>query len=494
MPTNSFTITSDASVQSPPLSYTSDASIQSPPLSYTSDSFVGTSTAYTSDSEIAAQSIQPTSALLYACNAQIGPLVIVSGLLRGPCQPCCAFDVLVPSDLDYGSSVYATQALSFVIDCPPGYVCQPGQFPVTITIPPEQIPPVRIVPGVTTLVLQGCKSAIVATIPPGSNQTQTAAIISSMQQQWAQQQAECNAILSFRPRKQVMPKVLPSACVGYPYSQTIIPFAGSGPYLMDVVGILPFGLSFDQTGPTTGSISGTTDEPGTTYVTVRAANNAGQFMDANYVLNVMGITNADSIPSGVLNTPFNYQLEAMGSLTTITFAVTSGNLPVGLTIDATGLISGTPTSSGTNDVTIQLTDTSGNNCLANITLVISGEQFVTPDIYSAAVSYFNMNLAAGLYRIRYINGALKYNAGQGWALNALGTLGYMVRYSLGDVFFPGTTSISFVTQSDVESANSGAHIDIVHNGGPIGVWLYDTIYPDNVPGNPNPTFSLTQLS
>lgn len=59
----------------------------------------------------------------------------------------------------------------------------------------------------------------------------------------------------------------------------------------------------------------------------------------------------------------------------------------------------------------------------------------------------------------------------------------------GDLLFPASTTV-FITEAPVYADNAGKFIDIVHKGGPIGMYLGDFPYGDNVAGTPNPTFNL----
>src|SRR5205823_26583 len=64
-----------------------------------------------------------------------------------------------------------------------------------------------------------------------------------------------------------------------------------------------------------------------------------------------------SLPSATVNSPYSATLSATGGSGTYTFAVTSGGLPLGLTLNATtGLLSGTPTTSRTSTFAITGTD------------------------------------------------------------------------------------------------------------------------------------------
>ena len=63
-----------------------------------------------------------------------------------------------------------------------------------------------------------------------------------------------------------------------------------------------------------------------------------------------------TLSDGTQGTFYNATLSATGGLTPYSWAVTGGTLPPGLTLDITGTITGTPTSSGTFTFTIKVTD------------------------------------------------------------------------------------------------------------------------------------------
>ncbi|MBX3401107.1 MAG: VCBS repeat-containing protein [Gemmataceae bacterium] len=71
--------------------------------------------------------------------------------------------------------------------------------------------------------------------------------------------------------------------------------------------------------------------------------------------------------NGSLNTPYNQTLTAslpgLPAGTTFTFALDSGNLPAGLTLSSAGVISGTPTSTGTANFSITATASTGDLAL-----------------------------------------------------------------------------------------------------------------------------------
>jgi hypothetical protein len=67
-----------------------------------------------------------------------------------------------------------------------------------------------------------------------------------------------------------------------------------------------------------------------------------------------------TLPAGTLNIPFNQTVTASGGTGAITFGVSAGSLPTGLSLNSsTGVISGTPTSANNFAFTIEATDSVG---------------------------------------------------------------------------------------------------------------------------------------
>ncbi|WP_343630983.1 choice-of-anchor J domain-containing protein [Fluviicola sp.] len=66
-----------------------------------------------------------------------------------------------------------------------------------------------------------------------------------------------------------------------------------------------------------------------------------------------------SVAGGVAGTAYSQSLSQTGALGTPNFAVTAGALPPGLTLSASGTISGTPTATGTFNFTVTVSDNSG---------------------------------------------------------------------------------------------------------------------------------------
>jgi len=76
--------------------------------------------------------------------------------------------------------------------------------------------------------------------------------------------------------------------------------------------------------------------------------------------------------SGVVGAPYHGVVVASGGTAPYTFAITSGALPAGLTLDAaTGEITGTPTESGTFVITFEVTDDDAATAEGECTIAIA---------------------------------------------------------------------------------------------------------------------------
>jgi hypothetical protein len=89
------------------------------------------------------------------------------------------------------------------------------------------------------------------------------------------------------------------------------------------------------------------------------------------VLSVLAISPA-TIPAGTAGVSYGpVTFTATGGSGTVTFAVTAGSLPSGLTLSPAGVLSGTPTQTGSHPITITATDSQHDTGSENLTLIIN---------------------------------------------------------------------------------------------------------------------------
>lgn len=148
---------------------------------------------------------------------------------------------------------------------------------------------------------------------------------------------------------------------GSVFSQSFSASGGTGPYAYSLSGALPSGLTFTAA---TGVLSGTPTQTGTFPITVSvtdATTGAGAPYAAsrNYTLTVSPPTIAIApltLPFGAAGAPYSQTLTASGGVAPYTFQVVAGSLPAGVSLSASGVLSGTPTAAGTFNVSVRASD------------------------------------------------------------------------------------------------------------------------------------------
>ena len=78
-----------------------------------------------------------------------------------------------------------------------------------------------------------------------------------------------------------------------------------------------------------------------------------------------------TLPAATAETAYSQTVTASGGTPPYTYAVTGGALPAGLSLSSGGVISGTPTASGSFSFTVTVTDSSGSKVTASYTLTVN---------------------------------------------------------------------------------------------------------------------------
>jgi hypothetical protein len=160
---------------------------------------------------------------------------------------------------------------------------------------------------------------------------------------------------------------------GTAFSQTFTQTGAIGGATFSInSGSLPAGLTLSSAGV----LSGTPTQTGSFPITVKVTDGNGcTGIGATYTLTIgcqtISVTNP-ATTTGTIQVAFSQTFTQTGAIGGATFSLNSGSLPAGLTLSSAGVLSGTPTVTGSFPITIKVTD--GNGCTgvsATYNLVIS---------------------------------------------------------------------------------------------------------------------------
>ncbi len=165
---------------------------------------------------------------------------------------------------------------------------------------------------------------------------------------------------------------LPAGTVGAVYSTTLSASGGSAPYTFALNGgTLPNGLALSGQG----TISGTPILNGEFAVTIRVTDSIGGTATASYTITIGGsgtlAITTTNLPSAPLGQPYNAAVVVSGGVLPYSFSIIGGNLPPGISLQANGGLSGTPSAAGTYTFIVRVTDNFGSATQQSLSILVS---------------------------------------------------------------------------------------------------------------------------
>lgn len=162
----------------------------------------------------------------------------------------------------------------------------------------------------------------------------------------------------FRPGPRISGDA-PIGYVGLAYNFAYTLAGGTPPLVVTVTsGAIPAGLSLSTAGVLTGTPTTEDLTPGSfTLLITDSALRTGGHTDAIEIARLGPPTVSGSLPdyyTGAAITPFDYTVT--GDYTPLVCTILSGALPTGLSMDANGQVTGTPTTAGSYSWTVRVTD------------------------------------------------------------------------------------------------------------------------------------------
>jgi hypothetical protein len=299
------------------------------------------------------------------------------------------------------------------------------------------------------------------------------------------QEARLNAIC--------LTNIVTTACFGLPYLAEIDAQGGLSPYHFQIQGgNLPPGIGFFQETPATAFLSGQASAMGSYTFTIRVTDSRGNFMAKTYTISVMDIVDRAAIPKPIVGTPYSYQIQMTGGMAPYQF-INATNLPIGISVSQSGLISGTATVAPGNTFGVTVLDSAGAACQFTCTW-LAGCSFFNTLIWDDPPDLLNTPTAPNTGTI-----AITYPAA-----NAAEIIGFTIAPGPGPGLYSVLQNFGLATKPavdanctikvEVKSASGGVNsnwalfisdndppFDIFFADGPVTSVVGTTLFPVTIP-------------
>jgi trimeric autotransporter adhesin len=178
-----------------------------------------------------------------------------------------------------------------------------------------------------------------------------------------------------------------------------------------------------------------------------------------------------SLPAGVSGTAYSFTLQAVGGTTPYTWSLLSGSLPPGFSaLSSAGVLSGTPTTTGTYNFTVKLTDAAANVQTQALSITIGTATVslvsitIAPATPTLSVHSTQQFLAIGTYSdgsTQNLTSTVTWTSGT-TSVTSINSVGLATALSAGTAIITATSgNISDETQLDVTPNPPYAYIGSV---------------------------------
>jgi len=105
-----------------------------------------------------------------------------------------------------------------------------------------------------------------------------------------------------------------------------------------------------------------------------------------------------SLPSATVNSTYSANVTASGGAGPLTYAVTSGSLPAGITMSPAGALTGTPTATGTSNFTVTASDAYGDSGSESLSIVVDAAAYEVTLTWDAPAGSSDPVVGYNIYR------------------------------------------------------------------------------------------------
>lgn len=213
----------------------------------------------------------------------------------------------------------------------------------------------------------------------------------------------------------------PDAMANIPYGALLEATGGSAPYTWSLVtpGALPTGLSLNTSGVISGTPFGGT--AGTYNFVVQVRDAQGTTVQKSMAIDYTAPTPVPTAPTigvstlsaGTVGALYNSLVTATGGTAPYTWSVVSGTLPPGLSLSASGVVSGVPTATGNYTFVLTVTG-AGLSSSRSVTMTVNPASTAAPVIQTVSLPAGKVGTAYAA-QLNAVGGTLLYT----WTVDQL---------------------------------------------------------------------------